>query len=94
MIHVSSGSIGTSHHESSIQSHLDVHGIVQGLIWLIYFTCIIAVIWGGVEELSEEELLTSPLELQLVILNLWPPEPWYDQRFLLVCQKNRCLDGY
>ena len=49
---------------------------------------------GGVEELSEEELLTSPLELQLVILNLWPPEPWYDQRFLLVCQKNRCLDGY
>eukprot|EP00435_Cladocopium_sp_Y103_P072762 s30_g41.t1 len=43
----------------------------------------------GPRELSEEDLLISPLELQLVIVNLWPPEPWYDQRFLLVCQKNR-----
>ena len=45
-----------------------------------------------IEELSEEELLTPPLELQLVILNLWPPELCDDTRFLLACKENRSWD--
>ena len=40
-------------------------------------------------QLTDDEILAAPLDLKLVILQLWPPDKEEDQAFVLACAKGR-----